>query len=1141
MKKIKFFYECNFDCLMKTFRIMRITVFLLLASILQTFANDAYSQKTRLSFDFTGTKLVDVLDEIENKTEFYFLFNEKLIDTDRMVNMSVKNEKIDEILDQLFEGTDVVYTITDRKIILAPSFLSENDQQQKSVSGTVTDDTGQPLPGVTIVVKGTTQGTVTNADGEYSLANTPENTTLQFSFVGMRTQEVVVGSQTTINISMVEDAIGIGEVVAIGYGTQRKENVIGSVTAINEEELTAAPVGRISNALAGRLPGGIFMQESGEPGNDAATIRIRGNTTFGENQPLVVIDGIPERDLNSLNPEDIESISILKDASAAIYGSRAANGVILVTTKRGREDSPATFTYNFYEGFLSPSKLPELTDAPTYARMIREVQSYRDVDESNMLFSEEDIAKYESGEYPWTHPNTDWYEEALKNYSTTRHHNFSVAGGTKNVTYHGSFGTQFDDGIYTNSATSYTRYNLKLNVNAKINEYLSVGLDITGIQENRKYPTKSAQAIYEAITRMYPTSHALMPGTDLPGPDIESGDQPMISASEETGFDDDKRYRSNNLLSATLKIPWIEGLSLSGYYAYDMYIQQRKLFQKPWTLYSLDETAYLNAGNTGKEDGTDFIVSKSVGYPEPRVTNYSEYAQSKTANIKMDYVKTFNDVHNVEAFIAYEQNEYYFGGFEAFRRYFISDRLPYLFAGGDEEKDNNETVGLDARVNYFGRLSYNYENTYYFQFSLRRDGSLRFSEESGRWGNFPSILVGYRPSKQSWWQNNIRFINDFKLRASWGQLGNDQVDAFQYLTSYGIEQGYTFGESKTYTTALNQANVPNPFITWEVANIFNFGWDAKMFNSKLTFETDLFYERRTDILVQRNVSVPLFTGISLPDENFGIVENRGFEILLAYREGKGDFSYGVSGNFAFARNKAIEMDEPERPVPWQTRTGHPMNAFLLYKKVGIFSDWDEVNSTPHVAGARPGDIIIEDYDGDGEITSDDRQLFPLTQTPEITFGLSFDVSYKNWELLGLIQGQARSWQEIFPPNSNTVNQTGTAGNYIQWVANDRWTPENTDGTQPRAYERTEEYWRLDYITDWNYTNNSFVRLKNLQLSYNLPQNLVNQVRIKNAKLFVAGQNLCLIYSKNKIMDPETLTLGQYPIMRVLSVGAQITF
>jgi len=1032
--------------------------------------------------------------------------------------------------------------ITFIKILLVGIFILSQlvvSAQQITVSGTVTDSQDQPMPGVTIIVKGTTNGTVSGADGSYTIGNVGVNDVLVFSFVGMHTQEIEVNNQTSINVSLEEETIGLEEVVAIGYGTQRRENVIGSVTAVRSEELTAAPVGRVSNALAGRLPGGIFMQESGEPGNDAATIRIRGLSTLNNNNPLVVIDGIPGRDLNSLNPEDIESVTVLKDASAAIYGARAANGVILVQTKGGTLDTPATFTYNFYEGFLSPTKLPEMADAPTYARMVRELQTYRDVDEANMLYSEEDIAKYESGEYPWTHPNTDWFEEALKDYSTTRHHNFSVSGGTRNITYHGSLGTQFDDGIYTNSATSYKRNNLKINVNAKINEYLTVGLDVVGVQENRHYPTKSASSIYNTgLMRMYPTSHAIFPGTDLPGPDIEYGDQPMVSASDKTGFDDDKRYRSNNIISASLKIPGVEGLTLSGYYAYDLYVQDRKLFQKPWTLYTLDKEAYLAAGNTGKEDGTDFIFGKTIGFPEPRVTNTFNTNDSRTTNLKLDYANTFKEVHNLEAFVAYEQNEYNSRGFNAFRRFFVSDRLPYLFAGGDAEKNNNEWVGLDARVNYFGRLSYNYASTYFFQFSFRRDGSLRFSEESGRWGNFPSVLIGYRPSEQAWFKDNVSFINNLKLRASWGQMGNDQVDAFQYLTSYGFERGYTYAENKAFLSGLDQANVPNPNITWEVANVYNFGWEAMMLNNKLTWETDLFYERRTDILVKRNVSVPQFTGISLPDENFGIVENRGVETVLSYRDRSEQLSYGLSGNFAFARNKVVEYDEPEQSVEWQQRTGKPMNAYLLYKYLGVFRDEAHLASYPHVSGARPGDLILEDYDGDGEITTDDRQLFPLTTIPEITFGFSFDLTYRNWELRGLVQGQARGMRYIY--NQKIV---GTGGNYLLWDAEDRWTPDNIDGTKPRAFERVEEYWRDDFNNDYMYADISFARLKNLQLSYKLPQELMSQLLFKNAKVFVAGQNLLMIYSGHKIksMDPERGGMGSYPIMSVVSLGAQVSF
>ncbi|MCG6190665.1 TonB-dependent receptor [Maribellus maritimus] len=1124
---------------------MKLTITIILLALIHVNAS-VYSQTKLLNLKIEKTSIESALKEIENQSEFFFLYNTQQIDVTKKVDIDATDKTIEDVLETMLKETDIHYLIKDRQIVLYNGDVNSLinaigkseiiGQQQNSVTGTVTDDLGQPLPGVTVRVKGTSLGTVTDADGYYTISNVKPEDILAFSFVGMKTKEIEIGNQATINTALELDAIGIEEVVAIGYGTQKKVNVIGSVTSVSEEELTSSPVSRISNALAGRLPGGIFMQDSGEPGNDAATIKIRGNSTLGDNTPLVVIDGIPDRDLNSLHPEDIESVTVLKDASAGIYGARAANGVILITTKKGEMNKPPKFVYNFFEGFLSPTKLPEMADAATYAMMIRENQSYRNVDESNMMYSLEDVAKFESGEYPWTHPNTDWFGKALKNHSTTRHHGMSVSGGTKNISYYSSFGTQQDNGIYTNSATSYKRYNLKVNLDIKINDYLNVGINMAGVQENRMFPTTSASDIFSTLVRMYPTQHALFPN-GLPGPDLENGDQPMVSASSETGYDDDRRYRSNNILSANLKIPWVKGLTLSGYYAYDKYVQKRKLFQKPWTLYSLDESSYLTAGNTGKEDGSAFLIGTTKGYPEPRVTNYSDHSESKTANIKLDYVKTINNNHNISAFISYEQNEYDLNGFSAFRRYYLSDKLPYLFAGGDAEKDNDEWVELDSRMNYFGRFSYNYKEKYLFQFSFRRDGSLRFSKEAGRWGNFPSVLVGWRLSEENWWQNKLGFIDQFKLKASWGQMGNDLVDAFQYLASYGVTTGAVLGTDKEYYSGLIQSNIPNPNITWEVANVFNFGWESIFLDNKMSFDVDFFYERRNNILVERNASVPEFTGLELPDENFGIVDNRGFEVLLGYYNNIGELKYKVSGNLAFARNKIVEYDEPERNVPWQVMTGSPQGTHLLYRSMGIFRDWEQVNSMPHVTGARPGDIIIQDYDDDGEITNDDRQLFPLTTTPELTFGASFNLQYKNWELSGLLQGHGRALREIY-----TDERIGTGGNYFQYDAEDRWTPDNIDATKPRAYERVEEYWRSSYVTDYNFANVSYLRLKNLQLNYNIPSDLVRSLKIiSGAKIYLSGQNLWLIYAGNEIMDPEVSGMSSYPIMKVMSVGAQVTF
>ena len=1111
---------------------MKLLLCLILFSVLNV-SGSIFSQSATFDLAVNGKTVKEVFRVIESQSHYHLMYNDDFAGLNRVVSSNTKDYDNDEVLNELIAGANLTYReLENELIVITPNHV----YQQRVITGTVTDVNGEPLPGVAVRVSGKTIGTVTDIDGFYSLEVPDDAEYLTYTYVGMIGQEVLIGEQLEIKIVMVADVVGLDEIVVIGYGTQTRANVIGSVTTITSDEIASSPVSSVSQALAGRLPGAVFMQTSGKPGDDAATIRIRGNATLGNNSPLVVVDGIPDRDINSLHPEDIESITVLKDASAAIYGARAANGVILVTTKRGDRDTAPIFNYSFREGFLSPVKLQEMADAPTYATMIREMQSYQGVDEVNMAFSLDDITKYESGEYPWTHPNTDWFSEALRDFSSTRHHNFSVSGGTSNINYYGSLGTQFDDGIYHNSATKYNRYNMKAAIDANINEYLTVGIDVSGSRENLMDPSVSSGNIWNFMTRSRPTDHAFYPN-GLPGPDIEYGYQPVVASTLETGFDDDKRYRLNNVFSAALQIPGVEGLSLSGYYAYDKFFRSRKRFDKPFELFELDESSYLNAGNTGVEDGSDFIVGAQKGYPEPRLRdNYYENDRN-TANIRLGYTNSFNDVHNLDVFIAYEQFKYDYHMIEAFRRFFLTDQLPYLFAGGDAQKDNTGAVSLDAGRNYFGRFSYNYRETYLFQFSLRRDGSLRFSEEAGRWGNFPSVLVGWRPSEQDWWQNSLGFIDYFKLKASYGQMGNDRVPAFQYLAAYGFGNGGVYGDGRAYETGLYQLATPNPIITWEVSNVYNFGWESMFINNKMAFDADFFYERRSNILVQRSESTPYFTGISLPDENFGIVDNKGFELILSYNERQSGLRYGFSGNFAFARNTIIEYDEPERSVPWQQRTGNPMGSFLIYESDGIFRDWDHVNSLPHVPGARPGDIIIKDYDGDGVITPDDRVLYPFTTTPEITFGFSFNVGYKNWNLRGLIQGQGRATRHMF-----TDDRQGTAGNYFAYQADGRWTEDNPDATRPRSFERLEPYWRTaTWRTDYNYANTSFARLKNLELSYTIPPSLMNSLGIKNARVYVSGNNLLLLYSGNPIMDPETSGMGGYPIMRVIALGAEISF
>ncbi|QNF33519.1 TonB-dependent receptor [Adhaeribacter swui] len=1015
--------------------------------------------------------------------------------------------------------------------ILILGVQSNTFAQQKTVTGTVKDERSAPIPGVTVLVKGASKGTTTDVSGKFNLQVSPDEV-LVFSIIGYVSREVPVGNRTTIDVNMSEDMQNLSEVVIVGFGAEKKVNVIGSIETISTKEIKASPVGSVSNALAGRLPGLVVQQPQGEPGADAAQLLIRGRGTLGNSAPLIIIDGTEGRDINALNANDIESISVLKDASAAIYGARAANGVILVTTKKGAQGKPR-IDYSMYQGLSKPTWLPKMTDAATYAQMVREMQTYDGVAEANLRYKPEDVEKYRSGEYPWTHPNTNWNDVTLRNFANTSNHNLSISGGTDRVTYYGGIGYFHSDGIYKRDANDFKRFNIKVNVDFNVNKYLTVGVALNEIQENRMSSSMDRETIFNVVNQGRPTDFAYWPNGQLATGSFGLGYHPAVISTLDYGFNDRKNLMSYNTLNASLKIPGVEGLALTTYYSYDVDFNKGKLFTQPLEGYTFNRAAYLAAGNTGKEDGSAFLTKISNNAPRT-LENTNGNATRKLYHLQLDYAKTFNEAHNLSAFVAYEQFKNETNSTSAFRTGFVSSALPYLFAGGNQNKDNYETVGIDTRVNYFGRLSYNYKEKYLLQFTLRRDGSVRFSEESGRWGTFPSALAGWVISKEGFMQD--KFVNFLKLKASWGRMGNDQVDPFQYLASYSFGTGGVYGTGLNYSNSLFQNVTPNPNITWEIANMTNVGFESAFFND-FFLNADFFYQRRSRILVARNASVPDFTGISLPNENFGIVDSKGLEVELGYQKGKSDVTYGITGNFTFARNKIVEFDEPKQVVEWQRRTGHPIGAILLHKSAGIFKNVDQVNSMPHVTGAIPGDVIIEDVNGDGQITADDRILFDQTSVPEITYAASLNVGYKAFRLSALITGVGTAWRQMLG------SQQGLQGNYYQYQADGRWTPDNPNATKPRTPNGWQPYWRNNsFRTDMEYQNMEFARLKNVELSYTLPKKFQNTLKMANAEIYLSGQNLFLLYASQGIWDPEfSGNRDNYPIMKVYTIGARVSF
>lgn len=1000
-----------------------------------------------------------------------------------------------------------------------------------NIQGKVTDTHGESLIGVNVQVKGTTLGTATDLEGEYTIENVNQDAILVFSYIGYQTLEEEVEGRSQIDVTLTSDAELLEEVVVVGYGRQKKANVVGSVTAISGRDVEAIPAPDVSNAISGRLPGSVIMQGSGEPGRNSARILIRGRSTLGgagQTSPLVVIDGIPNRSLNEVDPNDIESISILKDAAASIYGSSAANGVVLVTTKSGTQ-AGTRLNYQLYQGFLTPTILPEPASAADYAQYISDYQDYEGL---SRLYSDRDIELFQSGEDPWEHPQTDWMDLLVKDWTTTSKHHLSLSGGSDQLSYFISAGYKNEEAFYAQESTNYHQYNLRANVDVPISDWLRANVNYAGFITNRKYPTTSTYQLIGWATLTLPTEPAFWP-TGEPGPDFESGINPVVNSSFVAGYDELSEYKNQVTLRTTVSPNFADGLDISAFYTLDLNNSFQKYFRKPWTLYyPIWESAQRNDAGfiTDME-----LEPRSRGLEAPELTDSYGRNIHTMSQFNFNYGRSFGS-HNFSLFGAFEQFQIRSNGFNAFRKYYVSDLVQTLSAGGEKDKDNSGYQSVYARTSWIGRLTYNYQEKYLAEFIFRRDGSLKFPPSS-RWGNFPGLLLGWRASEEGFWKDNLAFINYFKLKASYGEMGMDPGAAFQYINKYTLGTGMTIGEEREITTKISQASLANPNITWEKQKTYNLGFESEFLNSSVFFNADIFYNRRSDILTSRNASVPEYSGLALPDENIGIVDNRGFELETGYySDPTRDFTFNISGNIGWSKNKVVFMDEPERAVPWQRLTGHAYGAALVYNAIGIFRTEADLAEYPHWNGAKPGDVIFEDYNNDGKINSEDRILLDKTDFPTTFYGVSLELNYKNWGLSVLAQGQGDYYRSTISGNR------GIGQNVYSWMARDYWTPETPDAPNARPFHRADQYWSyLSNSSTYWFENMAYARLKNAVLRYSIPQNLTNQIGIAGASLFLSGNNLFLIYSKQKNFDPEIGDPESYPAMKTFAIGAYVTF
>lgn len=1033
----------------------------------------------------------------------------------------------------------------------------------QNIKGKISDENGDGLPGVNILVKGTNAGAITDAKGMYSI-NAGKNAVLVITYVGFTSKEIPINGRTAIDISLTADNKSLEEVVVVGYGTQRKATVTGAVVAVQGEKLLRSPSVEISSSLAGRLPGLVVIQTSGEPGNDGARISIRGTNTLGNNSPLIVIDGVPDRDggIGRLNGNDIESISVLKDASAAIYGARAANGAILVTTKKGKVGKP-TITYNLNVGVSQPARIPQMSNASEYARIMNEIPIYKTIPSEewgaawsaiqskgtytspsagttvNANFSPEAVKGYAAGTDKWKYPNTDWFGDAFKTWSPQTTHNLSISGGSESIKYFSSMGYVNQDAYYKNSATSYQQYNFRTNVEANVNKYIVANLGIMIRREQRRYPTESSGAIFRMLMRGRPTEPEVWPN-GLPGPDIENGQNPYVITTNATGYVDTPTDYLQTNASVAITNPWVDGLKLTLSGAVDKNNGTAKTWQTPWSLYSWDKVTYESDGVTPK-----LVGAIRSNFKDPRLTQSNNSLLNTNLTAMLSYDKQLTGKHNIGAMIGVTKESFSGESFSAFRRNYISPAIDQLFAGGSLQQNTGGSAYNRTRLGYYGRLQYNYSDKYLAEFIGRYDGSYIFPESS-RFGFFPGLLLGWNVSKEDFFK--VPAIDYLKVRASYGQMGNDQVFYNNQLQEYAYLSTYGFGNypiNGQVVTTLVETSLANPNFTWERANNYNLGIDMSLLNNKVDVILEYFYNRRDQILIQKTGSTPTSSGIStlLPPVNAGIVDNRGFEFNIGYNgKASKDLTFRAGVNGGYAQNKVVFADEvQEKGRESQYQTGKPLNSYLVYKYAGVFKDKADIESnkldySKVTSKLIPGDMKFEDTNGDGKIDSYDQVRLDQSATPTFNFGATLDVKYKGFELNILFQGATGA-------AINISTESGDIGNYLKYSNDNRWTIDAPSSTDPRLASRNDTYYTSSFGNNTYYLfSKNYIRLKNLQLAYTVPKAITDRFKIGSLRFYVNGSNL-LTFDKYKIYDPEaTASSGvYYPQSRVLNTGLSLSF
>ncbi len=983
------------------------------------------------------------------------------------------------------------------------------------IRGTVTDAQGQTLPGVNVVVQGTTLGVTTDVDGNYSITVPADATVLVFSFVGMQTQEIEILNRNIINVVMQDSAIGLDEFQVVGYGWQRRESVVGAITTIDVGQLQV-PSRSISNALAGRMAGIVSVQTTGEPGFDHAQFWIRGVGTFGANRdPLILVDGI-ERDINGLDVEEIETVSILKDATAtAVYGVRGANGVVLITTKRGVQDRP-TVSFRTETGMTSPTRMPQFVDAVQFAELFNEARGME-------FFSQEVIDAYRNHSDPDLFPNVNWLDEMYSGSAGYHRHNLNVRGGTERVRYFMSGSFYNEDGMYAqnelaryNSNINLQRYNFRSNIDISVTETTELSLGIGDILTSRNTPGATSANIWGYA---FATSPNVFPAEysdgRASGPSWGTGENPY-NLLVNSGYSDIWENTVQSIISLRQEMDAItEGLSGRVLFSFDKYnTSTMRRFKEVETFLAVnrDENGDIVFNRT--REGQEFLSYSSESGANRKI--YFETA--------LNYDRRFGP-HAFGGLLLYNQSSFMNTGAGNFET-----SLPYVHQG------------------IAGRVTYSYGDRYFLEGNFGYNGSENFAE-GHRFGFFPSVALGWIPSNEAFFAGLSETITWLKLRGSHGSVGNDQIGGgrrFIYLSTVNEgAAGYNFGPNNAWHGGITFGEIGTPNATWEKAQMTNLGLEFHLFHD-LQVQADVFYEERNLIFLQRG-SLPGFIGLQTPPfVNLGVMENRGFDSSIEYMRRFGEFSISIMGNFSYARNKIIENDQPDYLWSYRNRHGQKFGQQFGFIAVGLFESQEEIDQSPTQFGLtnlRPGDIKYLDVNGDGVIDSNDEVPLGFSTIPEIVYGFGASMVFKSFDFSFLFQGvdnvsRMIGGVPVFPFNSPNLGRS----NIYEDVYHSRWTEDNpsqdvlfprlSDGPNENNF-RPSTWWQRDM---------SYIRLRNIEFGYTLPPTLTQRARIQNMRFFVSGMNL-LTFSSFDMWDPElgTNNGNVYPLSRVINFGASVNF